>query len=110
MAKIEAFLSQPDYRHYRNVRAAADMFVVLGGILTLGGGAMLTVHPHDGRTPPPAILALAILIIGLAGAIGGISVVVGNQRLSKLIYVMACLYVLAFPIGTILSLVIFTGL
>jgi hypothetical protein len=50
------------------------------------------------------------LVVGLAGAIGGVAVFIGNQRWSKLVYVMAALYVLAFPLGTILSAVMFIGL
>lgn len=34
----------------------------------------------------------------------------GNRRWAPLVYGMAALYVLAFPLGTILSIVMFRGL
>ena len=110
MAKIRDFLNKADYKNYRNVRAAAAMFVVLGGILALAGVALLSIDPESGQTPPPKIVAILLMIIGVAGAVGGIAVFIGNRRWSKLIYVMAALYVLAFPLGTILSVIMFIGL
>ena len=110
MARIRDFLDRADYKNYRNVRAAAAMFVVLGGILALAGIALLTMDPESGQTPPPKIVAVLLMIIGVAGAVGGIAVFAANRRWSKLIYVMAAVYVLAFPLGTILSAIMFKGL
>jgi hypothetical protein len=51
-----------------------------------------------------------MVIVGLAGAIGGIAARRGSRRLSSLVYVMAAIYVFGFPVGTILSVVMFKGL
>jgi hypothetical protein len=108
--KIREFLDQGDYSNYRNVRAAAVMFVALGTILMLGGLALSLMEPEPGHPAPPKALGVLVLLVGAAGAVGGVAVFKANPQWSKLVYVMACLYVLAFPIGTILSAVMFVGL
>ena len=110
MAGIRDFLSEAEYKKYRNVRAAAAMFVVLGGIFLLTGIALLSIDPQNGHAPPPKVVAILLAVIGSAGFIGGAAVFFGNRRWSKLIYVTATLYVFAFPLGTILSVIIFINL
>ena len=113
MAGIRDFLGKDDYKSYRNVRASAVMFVLLGFNFVLAGTALTLIHPEGDRPPPPKILGVVFAVVGLAGAVGavgGIAVFAGSRRWSALIYVMAALYLLAFPIGTILSAVMFTGL
>ena len=58
---------------------------------------------------PPAV-GIGMAFVGLAGAVGGIAALRGSRRWAPLIYIMASLYLFGFPVGTILSFVLFTGL
>lgn len=112
MAKPKEILSRDDYRNYRNIRAVSVLFALLGSIFVLGGTTLLCAHIgllHVNELPHPGV-ALIMVIAGLSGAIGGIAALRGNRRWASLIYAMAALYVFAFPLGTILSVVMFTGL
>ena len=110
MAKPEDVLSPSDYKNYRNVRAVSVLFVVLGSVLVLGGIGLAADknRPQQEQIPPAA--AIGIAVAGLAGAVGGVAALRGSRRWAPLVYVMAALYVLVFPIGTILSIVMFMGL
>ena len=108
-------LSKAEYTNYRNVRASALMFIVLGllfgsvAILFLsGGGRNNTAGNLSGDVPGPALTSL-FLILGLSGVVGGIAVRRAHRKWSKVIYILAALYILVFPIGTVLSFVILTG-
>lgn len=57
----------------------------------------------------PAV-AVALSAVGLVGSAGGIAVRMGNRRWAPLAYVMGGIYVLCFPLGTLLSCVLFNGL
>ena len=61
MAKAKEVLNPEDYRNYRNVRAVAVLFIVLGSILVLGGlGAAFGEQPaHQEPVPPAAAVAMA---------------------------------------------------
>lgn len=107
---IRDFLTQGDYKRYRNVRAAAVMFVLLGGMFAFTGTVLLAIDPQSAQSPPPKIVPFLLMLVGAAGAIGGIAAFVANRKWSRLIYIMASVYVLVFPIGTILSIVMFIGL
>jgi hypothetical protein len=106
----EEILSEAEYRNYRNVRAVALLFIVLGGVLFLGG---VSLAKQGSRAPdeqvPPAVAA-GIAVVGLTGAVGGVATRLGSRRWAPLVKVMACLYVLAFPLGTILSYTLLRGL
>lgn len=115
MANAKDVLSADDYSNYRNVRAVAVLFIVLGSIFVLGGlgaafGEQPRGKPRPGEEPVPVAFALGMAAAGLAGAIGGIAALRGNRRWAPLVYVMAVLYLFAFPIGTILSYVMLKGL
>lgn len=110
MANPKDILGPDDYANYRNVRAVSVLFVVFGSVLALGSiGLALDEKKRSEEQIHPA-LAVAIAIAGLAGAIGGFAALRGSRRWAPLVYVMAALYVFGFPIGTILSIVIFKGL
>jgi small basic protein len=110
VANAKDVLSPDDYSNYRNVRAVSVLFVVFGSVLVLGGIGLAL---DENRRPPEQIhpaVGVGIAIAGLAGAIGGIAALRGSRRWAPLVYVMAALYVFGFPIGTILSIVMFKGL
>ena len=110
MANPEEVLSPAEYKNYRNVRAVSVLFVLLGSVLILGGiGMAVRNNPSPDEQIPPAA-GIGIALAGLTGAIGGVAALRGSRRWSPLVYVMAALYVFACPIGTILSLVMLTGL
>jgi hypothetical protein len=110
MAKPKEVLSKDDYKNYRNVRAAALLFVVFGCIFGSGGILLAT----DPKPPPsqnsPQAVNIGMAIVGLAGAVGGIAALRGSRRWAKLTYVMAVPYLLVFPIGTIMSYIMLSGL
>jgi hypothetical protein len=110
MANPKDVLDPDDYSNYRNVRAVSVLFVVFGSVLVLGGiGLALDENKRSQEQMHPAV-AVGIAVAGLAGAIGGIAALRGNRRWAPLVYGMAALYVFGFPIGTILSIVMFQGL
>jgi hypothetical protein len=110
MANPEDILGPADYSNYRNVRAVSVLFVVFGSVLALGGiGFVLDEKKMAEEQIHPAV-AVGIALTGLAGAIGGVAALRGSRRLAPLVYVMAALYAFGFPIGTILSIVMFEGL
>lgn len=103
-------LTADDYTNCRNVRAVSVLFVLFGSVLVLGGIGLAFDEDKLSQEQIHPAVAIAIALVGLAGAIGGIAALRGSRRWAFLVYVMASLYVLAFPIGTILSLVMFKGL
>jgi hypothetical protein len=102
----EDILYPSEYRNYRNVRAIAVLFVILGAVLALGGVGM-AFHPRE-RTD--ALFGTFMTVLGLAGIIGGIATLAKSRRWAPLIYVMAAFYLLAFPVGTILGAILLMGL
>jgi phosphate/sulfate permease len=110
MATARGVLDPEEYTNYRNVRAAAVLFVVIGSILVLGGiGAATEKKPDPNRDIPPAA-AIGIAIIGLAGAVGALNALLGNRRWAKLVYVMAVPWLLFPLLGTVMSYVVLSGL
>jgi len=110
MAKPKEVLSPEDYKNYRNVRAAAVLFVVFGGIFVAGGIGMATQQKADPKRDLPRAVVVGIAIVALGGVVGGIAALRGNRRWGKLAYVMAVPYLLVFPIGTIMSYIVLSGL
>jgi hypothetical protein len=110
VADPKDILSPDDYSNYRNVRAVSVLFVVLGSILVLGGISLALDKQRSSQEKIHPAVAVGISITGLAGAIGGLAALRGSRRWASLVYVMAALYIFAFPIGTILSIVMFKGL
>ena len=103
-------LSSDDSTNYRNVRAVAMLFVVFGSVLVLGGVGLALDESKRSQKQIHLAVAVGIAFVGLAGAIGGVAALHGSRRWAPLVYVMAAVYVFAFPIGTILSAVMFNGL
>ena len=126
MAKPKEVLSPADYKNYRYVRAVAVVFVIeatlvllllLAGIIGMASeksaGLREQFHPAAaiGIAALGAIAALGpIAALGLAGAVGGIATLRGSRRWAPLLYVMAAVHIICFPIGTIFGYVILTGL
>jgi len=64
---------------------------------------------------PAAVIGIAaglgpIAAFGLAGAVGGIATLRGSGRWAPLVYVVAAVNIIFFPIGTIMGYVMLTGL
>ena len=110
MAHAKAVLNADEYSNYRNIRAVSWLFVILGTILVLGGVVGAVAKNPNPQEQLPVAAAIGIVIVGLAGTVGGVAALRGNRRLASIVYVMAALYVFAFPVGTILSIVMFRGL
>ncbi len=110
MAKPKEILNASDYANYRNIRAAGALFIFLGILFVLGGiGLFLDPEPGQQKTVHPAF-PFGLMGAAVAGIIGGISCRRGNRRMAPLIYTVAVLYLLFFPIGTILGVVTLRGL
>jgi len=110
MARAQDLLNPDDYRNYRNVRAVSILFVLLGSIIALGGLATALDEPPPNEEPIPLAASIIMGVVGLAGAVGGIAVLVGHPTWAKMAYVMAVFYIFGFPVGTILSYVMLKGL
>ena len=110
MPSPKKILGSEAYSNYRNVRAVSIFFVVLGSIFVLGGLGILLGQDANARDRIHPLIGVGIALVGLAGAIGGIAALNGSRQVSMLVYVMAGIYVFAFPLGTILSFVMFIGL
>jgi uncharacterized membrane protein len=108
--KPKHILSKEDYRNYRNVRAVGLWFVLLGFLLALGGIVLATDKPQDPQEQVPLAAALAVATAGVTAMAGGIGVRTGNRRWARLSYVMAAIYVLVIPLGTVLSYILCKGL
>ena len=110
MVRAKDVLNVDEYSNYRNIRAVSWLFVILGTILVLGGVAGAVTKNPNPREQLPIAAAVVMAVVGLAGAVGGVAALRGNRRLVPAVYIMATLYVFAFPVGTILSIVMFRGL
>lgn len=110
MGHPQHVLGAEEYTNYRNVRAVSVLFVLLGSILMLGGIGLATNKEPSPQQKVPLAGAIGIAVAGMAGAIGGFAALRGNRRWAYLAYGMAALYILAFPIGTVLSWAMFKGL
>ncbi len=110
MVRAQEILGQKDYANYRNVRAAAVLFIVFGGILAFGGIGILGEEKPDAEREIPQAAAVALVFVGIAGVSGGIAAQGGNRRWAKLAYVMAVPYLLIIPVGTLVGYVVLSGL
>ena len=107
MASPKAILSAADYKNYRRVRAVSWCFIVLGGILVAGGISYALGLDPDKK--PDLGLGIFVGVIGLTGVVGGVATLQGNRRWAWLVKVIAWIYLLGFPIGTILSFMLLDG-
>jgi hypothetical protein len=111
MMKPKRMLSAKDYQVYRSVRAIAALFVLLGAVEVLSGTLMLTGPPPDPRESGiPAVLAVILVVAGACGILVGTAILCRRPTLARLAYGWGVLYVLMFPVGTILSLYLWSNL
>ena len=111
MTKPKEILNSSDYSNYRNVRAAAVLFIFLSVFLVIGGLALLLAPPEpEQQKPVPPAVAFGLTVAGLAGVVAGVAIRRANRRLTPLIYTVGFIYLLYFPIGTIVSAVLLRGL
>ncbi|PAW81396.1 MAG: hypothetical protein B9S33_16710 [Pedosphaera sp. Tous-C6FEB] len=111
MGKPKEILNPADYSNYRNVRAAAVLYIFLSVFLVLGGIALLLSSPEPEQPKPvPPVVAIGLAAAGVAGFVAGLAIRRGNRRLTPLIYTVGFLYLIYFPIGTIVSVVVLRGL
>jgi hypothetical protein len=110
MANPKEVLKPEDYTNYRNIRAVSILFIFFGSIYALAGiGAALdTSKPFQERLPP--IYAVGLSLVGLSGAVGGVAALRGDRNWAPLAKIMAGVYILAIPVGTILGIVMLRGL
>lgn len=111
MTTAKEILNPADYSNYRNVRAAAVLYIFLSVFLVLGGIALLLSSPEpEQQKPVPPVVAIGLTAAGVAGFVAGLAIRRGNRRLTPLIYTVGFLYLIYFPIGTIVSVVVLRGL
>jgi hypothetical protein len=110
VANPKDVLRPNEYSNYRNVRAVSGLFVLVGSVLMLGGIVAATEEPSGQKEPMHPAVAVGIAVVGLTGAVGGVAALRGSRRWAPMMYVMAAIYVFGFPVGTVLSLVLFSGL
>ncbi len=110
MANPRDILSPEDYSNYRNFRAVSVLFVLIGVMGIIGGLVHAAGQVSDTNSDSHPAIGVFISIVGLASCTGGVAALCGSRRLAPLVFVIAALYIFAFPIGTLLSLVMFKGL
>ncbi len=110
MAEPEEILTPADFKNYRNVRAVAALFLGLAALLTCAGIVSLLIEAPVPEEEIPTYASIIMLIAGLAGTIGALAALTGNRRWAPLVYIIAAGYIFAFPLGTILSAVLLTGM
>ncbi|MBI3469689.1 MAG: hypothetical protein HY000_42365 [Planctomycetes bacterium] len=89
--------SPDQVRIARNIRAICILYVIFGFFATLGGAVML----FDDQVSPLA--AGLVLLAGLGGLISAIGVLRRRKWGIPFCQLMSGLYLLSFPIGTILG-------
>ena len=74
-------LSEDEYKNYRNIRAIAWLFSLVGPLLVLGGlAAALGVEKK--KDDPPAAVMIAVAAAGLCGAVGGVATLMKRRKLA----------------------------
>jgi hypothetical protein len=109
MTKRQEILNPEEYRHYREVRAIAVLFTLVGGVCIFAALAQFLELTNSKEHIHPAILVVA-LVIGIISVIGGIATLRGNRRWAFLTYLLGTVYILQFPFGTLMGYVILKGL
>jgi hypothetical protein len=112
VAKPKEVLSPADYKNYRNVRVVLLLFVIQGSfLLLLILAGIIGLASEKGPDKFQTAVGLGIFAaFALAGAVGQIATLRGSRRWAPLVYVVAAVHIIFFPIGTILGYVILTGL
>jgi hypothetical protein len=95
------------YKNYCKARAVSVWFIAIGAILV--AGALAGAAGYGSSEPRVPVVVLA-LVMGLSGVVGGAAVRSDRPRLARVIKVMAWLYIWAFPVGTVLSLMLLDSL
>ena len=107
----EDVLGPDDYATYRNVRAVAVLFILVGCVFALAGiFVAFDKEPQPKDEQIPVWSAWVMAATGAGGAVGGLAVLLGSRRWSKLAYAIAAFYTLGFPVGTIMGYTFLTGL
>ena len=96
----EAQRSQPQARIARNIRAICILYVTFGCIVAPVGTLGLFSAEEDGM---PVAVASLFLICGLAGVLSATGVLRRRKWGIPFCQIMSVLYLVAFPIGTILG-------
>lgn len=110
-ADLEAILGEAEYKNYRNVRAVSVLSVLVGVIMVIAGVSIATAGgTPERRLDTHPVVAVLAAIAGLAGAVSGVAILVGNKRLAPLVTATAWVFLIGFPIGTILGVALLTGL
>jgi peptidoglycan/LPS O-acetylase OafA/YrhL len=110
VASPREILDDNEYSNYRNIRAIAVLFVLLGSVFLMAGIGIAAGKTKGNEDDIPPAVGVVIAVAGAAGIVGGIATLGGSRRWSRLSYIMAALYLFAFPIGTLLSFVMLRGL
>jgi len=110
MGRPREVLSEGDCKVYRSVRAIAAACVFFGLIVILAGLPILTGNALEVDKGLPLWFGAFIVACGVCGVIGGIGIFSGRPRLARLAYGWAVLYVWMFPVGTILSVYLWSKL
>jgi peptidoglycan/LPS O-acetylase OafA/YrhL len=110
VASPREILDDNEYSNYRNIRAISVLFVLLGSVFLMAGIGIAAGKTKGNEDEIPPAVGVVIAVAGAAGIVGGIAALGGSRRWSRLSYVMAVVYLFAFPIGTLLSFIMLKGL
>jgi len=108
--KSDYLLSSDENSNYRSIRAIAWLFIVKGLFYLWCAYVLLPENSfeYDRRYSP--YIEILILVWGIMGVVGGIVTLYGERKVSVLMYACAIAFLLAFPLGTLLSMVMLRGI
>jgi hypothetical protein len=97
---VDPIISPEKTKIARNIRAICFLYIVFGGLAVLGGIGMIA-DPQG--TGVPRFVACLIAIVGCAGIVSAIGVLRRRSWGIVVCQIVSALYLLSFPIGTILG-------
>jgi len=84
------------------------IFIAFGGV---GFGIMFSSLKVSGTAIAIGIgISGLLLLMAVGGLLGAIAILRGNRKWSPLVWAVAAFYLGVFPLGTILSVIMFRGL
>lgn len=96
---VEARPSPEQTRLARNIRAICILYAVFGSVAVLAGIGLF----FDDTGAVPRVVPCIVLPLGLGGLVSAVGVLRKRAWGVPLCRVMSALYLLSFPIGTILG-------
>ncbi|MBA4190067.1 MAG: hypothetical protein C0467_18945 [Planctomycetaceae bacterium] len=107
--KPEDILTPKQYLDYQHGRILAGLYVWFGLMLVPTGIWLTLSHDPNAKQQMPPLVGIIIAGAGLSGVIGGIAAFRGDRAGSRLMFVMAAIFIFGCPVGTIITILMLLG-